>query len=225
MKGVTSFYYAFRQHLRKNAKRIGPLQTVSRLEEYLTKEFCSVVFLKSRNKILPLTNLGLRSDKRRIDISFLKGDMSKILDAESAKELRDKLAISTLIEVKFIRNRHRFGFSEAKDEIATTLKDLRRQLSRFQGKKYAGYQVRHRGRRGDTYGLVAVSYVWRKNRDREPDDPMKFVQDVKEVAEKHFRYHDMSVPYVDRIYEKHRFKILNADFSASLYIGLWRLKE
>ena len=85
MKGVGVLYHAFRKSLRENRAKIAPLQVVSRLEEYLTKEFCSVIFTKSGMNILPLTSPGLSKDKRRIDLALLEGDLSKARDLATAR--------------------------------------------------------------------------------------------------------------------------------------------
>jgi len=105
MKGIDRLYSAFKKSLRVNPKRVASLQVVSRLEEYLTKEFCSVIFLKSEMAILPLTSPGKRADRRKIDLALLEGDLSEALDKRTAKIQRDKLVIRAFVEVKYLRNR------------------------------------------------------------------------------------------------------------------------
>jgi hypothetical protein len=153
MKGIDKLYNAFKKSLRANPKKVASLQVVSRLEEYLTKEFCSVIFLKSKMAILPLTSPGQRADNRKIDMALLEGDLSGAIDRRTAKSQRDKLVIRAFVEVKYLRNRHRFGYSDAQDEIHPVLKNLREQLGRFNLDEYAGYRVDLRARERTSTGL------------------------------------------------------------------------
>jgi hypothetical protein len=189
MQGIDKLYNEFKLSLKAHRKKVAPLQVVSRLEEYLTKEFCSVISLKSNMAILPLTSPGQRADNRKIDMALLEGDLSGALDRQTAKSQRDKLVIRAFIEVKYLRNRHRFEYSDARDENDSTLKNLRKQLGRFDLSEYAGYRVDLRGHRKDIYGLVLASYVRRSHED---DDHRVFVQKVKECGRKHkLRYWDL----------------------------------
>ena len=232
MKGVGVLYHAFRKSLRENRAKIAPLQVVSRLEEYLTKEFCSVIFTKSGMNILPLTSPGLSKDGRRIDLALLEGDLSKARNLETAKRFRDKLLIRGFLEVKYLRNRHRFGYSDAQDEIRPTLKDLHRQLGQFNQAEYAGYRVHLRGRRKDIYGLVFASHAWRDDDLRAVDGPSaaddrkSFLEKIKKCArEEGLRYYDLSDPQLDVVYADETVTILKGHFRTSLYLGLWRLED
>src|ERR1700693_6036753 len=104
MRGIYKLYKALKLSLKTIRKQVAPLQVVSRLEEYLTKEFCSVIFLQSNMAILPLTSPGQRTDKRKIDMALLEGDLSEALNRRTAKSQRDKLVIRAFIEVKYLRN-------------------------------------------------------------------------------------------------------------------------
>jgi hypothetical protein len=222
MRGIGKLYDSFKRSLRANRRKIAPLQVVSRLEEYLTKEFCSVVFLKSKMTILPLTSPGIRADNRKIDMAFLEGDLSKALDRQTAKNERSKLVIRSFIEVKYLRNRHRFGYSDATDEIHQTLKNLRDQLGTFDLEEYAGYRVDLRGRWKDIYGLILASYVRRRH---ETDKKTAFVRTVNKCGRRHcLTYFDMQYPQLDLAYANEPVTILGGDFNASLYVGLWRLR-
>ena len=223
MRGIDKLYNAFKLSLKANRKKVAPLQVVSRLEEYLTKEFCSVIFLQSNMAILPLTSPGQRTDKRKIDMALLEGDLSEALNRRTAKSQRDKLVIRAFIEVKYLRNRHRFGYSDAQDEIVPTLKNLKKQLGIFDLSEYAGYRVDLRGHRNDIYGLVLASYVRRSHED---DGHRVFVQKVKECGRKHrLRYWDLSGPLLDLVYANEPVTILCGEFKTSLYAGLWRLAD
>jgi hypothetical protein len=223
MKGIGGLYSAFKESLRTNRTKLACLQVVSRLEEYLTKGFCSVIFLKSELAILPLTNPGQRSDRRKIDMALLEGDLSEALDKRTAKSQRGKLVIRAFVEVKYLRNRHRFGYSNAKDETDPILKNLSEQLGRFDLREYAGYRVNLRGHRKDIYGLVFVSHVRRRHED---DDREAFVQWVRQCGSKHgLRHWDLPKPQLDLVYANEPVSILRGEFNASLYAGLWRLAD
>jgi hypothetical protein len=222
MKGVGRLYSEFRHSLATDRKLITPLQIVSRLEEYLTKRFCSVVFTASEMTILPLTSPGQRVDGRKIDIALLEGDLSHALDKKAAKRHRDELSIRAFVEVKYLRNRHRFGFGDATDEIQPTLQNLRDQLGAFNLEHYAGYSVNLRGHRRDIYGLVLASCVQRSHED---DGNTAFIRKVNRCARLHqLSYYDLKYPQLDPAYENEAVTILGGHFKASLYTGLWRLR-
>ncbi len=223
MKGIDRLYNAFKRSLRANRKKVAPLQVVSRLEEYLTKEFCSVIFSKSNMAILPLTSPGQRADRRKIDMALLEGDLSKALDKRTPKSQRDKLVIRAFIEVKYLCNRHKFGYSDAQDDFHPILRNLSQQLGRFDLGEYAGYRVDLRGHRKDIYGLVLASYVRRRHED---DDQKVFVRRVRNCGSQHgLRHWDLPDPQLDLVYANVPVTILRGEFNASLYAGLWRLAD
>src|SRR5271166_710580 len=138
MTGVINLYGKFKEQLKEEQSKVAPLQLLGRMEDFFTKEFASLTLVESTGKVLPLTNFGRKADGRRIDMVLVQGDLSQVLDRKSER----KLTISALIELKYVRNRHRYGYNSAEDEIATTFKDLSEQLGRMHRRKYADYQVR-----------------------------------------------------------------------------------
>jgi hypothetical protein len=223
MKGIGKLYSEFKHSLARDRKVIAPLQIVSRLEEYLTKRFCSVVLTASEMTILPLTSPGQRVDGRKIDMALLEGDLSRALDKKAAKLHRDELSIRAFVEVKYLRNRHRFGFGDATDEIRPTLQNLQDQLGTFDLARYAGYSVSLRGHRRDIYGLVLASCV---RRDHEEDRNTVYIRKVNHCARQHqLSYYDLNYPQLDPAYENQPVTILGGHFRASLYTGLWRLRN
>lgn len=118
MKGIIGLYYGFRKHLLKERKKLAVLQCLGRLEEYMTKEFASFIYIQSDRSILPLTNLGSEGEQK-IDIALLEGDFSEAISKDNAK-------IRAFVEVKFLRNLHRVGPGKAEDEIRSNLTNLRR---------------------------------------------------------------------------------------------------
>jgi hypothetical protein len=152
----------------------------------------------------------------------VEGDLSGDLDKKSAKDNRSKLLIRSFVEVKYLRNRHRFGYSDATDEIDSTLSNLHQQLGTFDLDEYAGYGVHLRGRLKDIYGLILASHV---RRSHERDDKQSFIRKVNKIARRHgLTYFDMQYPQLDLVYSDEPVSVLNARFCVSLFIGLWRLR-
>jgi len=211
LKGIINLYYGFRHHLYARRRKIGVLQRLGRLEEYLTKEFAGFVYVESKMSILPLTNLGVQGEQK-IDISLLEGDFSKGITKQKAR-------IRAFVEVKYLRNLHRVGPHSAEDEIRATLVDLHRQLRQFDKGEHAGYQVELRGRRKDIYGMVFASYVHDAEKD---NDERRFLKRINQCGlDLGFRYHDLPSPALRKAYSEQRVVILRREMRASLHVGLW----
>src|SRR5271165_1160943 len=217
MTGVINLYGKFKEQLKEEQSKVAPLQLLGRMEDFFTKEFACLTLVESTGKVLPLTNFGRKADGRRIDMVLVQGDLSQVLDRKS--EYRP--TISALIELKYVRNRHRFGYNSAEDEIATTFKDLSDQLGRMRRRKYADYQVKLRSSKGEIYGLILVSYV---RRQHEKDTAENFRKRVlgKAVA---FEAYNFKPPRLAIIYKDCPVTVLNGEFRVSLSAGLWRLRE
>jgi hypothetical protein len=227
MRGVGVLYRELKHHLVDVAPRVSPLQVVSKLEEFLTKEFCSVILKKSGNSVLPLTGAGNRSDGRRIDLALVQGNLSRAVDTQSMKVVRQKMKVRAFIELKYLRNKHRFGFGNASDEIESTLKDLRKQIGTFRKSSYGDYGVKLRARTKDIYGVVVVSYVRRADlridKQASRDDREVFLETILASARKNkLRFYDLTYPRLEAIYIDRPVQVLKARFMISLYAGLWR---
>jgi hypothetical protein len=218
MNGLIPLYSKFIRALRINRKEIARLQALGRLEEYFTKRFALTIYRESQFTILPLTNLGDR-DEPKIDVVLLEGDLSKSVLKQGA--YKKDARVRGFIELKYLRNRHRIG-SRAEDEITTVLKDLKRQLSVVCNMpKHAGYRVALRSRRKDIYGVVFASYLRASD---EEDGEAQFTQRILKCArDQGFWWHDYERPYLRPIYTAEKIMILNRQFYASLYHGIWRL--
>ena len=72
MVGIFNLYREFRHRLQGRKSDIAPLQVISRLEEYLSKEFARAILTGSNGELLPVTNFGRRPDKRKIDIPIAR---------------------------------------------------------------------------------------------------------------------------------------------------------
>lgn len=221
MKGVAPLYRAFRKPLEARKKQLAQLQLLGRLEDYLTKEFAAVILEQSKGTVLPLINVGKKLDARRIDIALAEGDLSAALNKKSAQGHKPK--IKGFIELKYIRNRHRWGYSDAQDETGMTFRSLQSQLGQMHLSEYAGYKVDLRSGKRDIYGLVFASYV---RRSHVPDGNDTFVRNVVRTAKRHqFLTNNMKAPRLSTVYSEVPAKVLGADFRCSLYAGLWRLDE
>jgi len=207
-QGVTQLYYGYVVHLGSRKEFIAPLQLTGRLEEFLVHEFIGYSYAASGKELLGLSNLGNRSEQK-YDIAFVKG-----------KSPQSKVIVG-LVEAKYLGNAHRLdGIDTAKDEVATTLKDLRRQLHRVGEASHAGIPVRLKSRNKEVYGLVFVSYTKPMS---EPDGKEAFYTFVKRRAqERGFRFLDYETPQLNSVYEDVNVEVLGKIYSVSLRAGLWR---
>jgi hypothetical protein len=197
--------------LSSEKERIGQLQLVGRLENYLVIEFISHIHLRSQGKRLCLTNLGKRNEQR-IDIAVTAGPL-------------DGPIISALIECKYLRNCHRaWPCYNAGDESRPALTCLTRQLGRLTAEKHGDLQVKLTGRNGDIYGLVFASFVLDPAGPR-PSNKKKFFDDQLNIARDAFRYHDLPTPAFRSAYEDVEVNILGGTRLVSLRAGLWRLRS
>lgn len=207
-RGITQLYYRYIGHLRDRTEFIAPLQLIGRLEDYLVHEFIGYAYQESGKKLLGLSNLGNRG-QRKIDIAFVQG------------KYPDQTVIMGLVEAKYLRNAHRLSnIDSAKDEIATTLEDFKQQLYTFERDNQGGIPVRLRSRNSEVYGLVFVSYT--KPLD-EPQGKEGFYSLVKKKArEKGFRFLDYETPHLNSVYEDVKVDALGRQYNVSLRSGLWR---
>jgi hypothetical protein len=214
MPGVVPHYKAFRRKLLRDKAHIAPLQLLGRIEDLLTKEFASSILVNSKWKTLPLLNVGMSGDKRRIDVALISGDISERVN-------KNALRIWAFVELKYLRNKHRIGEANAQDELEPTFRSLHTQLKRLNVSNFAGYPVRLRAGIGDTYGLVFASYVHRASATNTPD---AFVKRIQEAARNHgFQTHNFKSPKLYPIYSDVPVQILGATYKVSLFSGLWRL--
>jgi hypothetical protein len=217
MIGVVPEYKAFREHLAQNSEKIASLQLLSRIEDYLTKEFAGLILSRSQGATLPLLNFGKKADERRIDMALVDGSIADGID-------KTKLSIWGFIEVKYLRNRHRFGTANAEDEHSEVFRSLHKQLRRMEaGEPFAGYNVRLRGGKGDTYGLVFASHVCRAKEATE-QSRKAFLQKIVGSGKSHgFKTHNFKTPKLTEVYSDVPVRLLKAEYAVSLYVGLWRL--
>jgi hypothetical protein len=227
MKGVVPLYRRFKSHLSAERHKLAKLQLLCRLEDYLTKEFAVFILDKSEGTVLPIMNIGKRIDERRIDIAPAEGDLSPAVNKQSAKQCRP--TIRGFIEVKYVRYRHRWDFSDAQDETGMTFHSLQHQLGQMdKGKLYAGYQVKLRSSKREIYGLVFASYCCRDEEYLRGIENTKqaFLERIIRSAKKHdFTTSNMKTPKLSAVYSDVLIHLLGARFRVSLYAGLWRLKE
>jgi hypothetical protein len=209
-RGITQLYYKYIGHLRDRKEFIAPLQLTGRLEDYLVHEFIACAYRESGGKLLGLSNVGSRGEQK-FDIAFIQGSSPR------------SPVIIGLVEAKYLRNAHRLSeIDSAKDEIATTLKDLQRQVRRFDKDKHAGIPVYLRSRNKEVYGLVLVSYTKPVDHSQRKDKEefYKFVK--KRAVERRLRFLDYETPELNSVYEDEAVAALGTRYHASLRAGLWR---
>jgi hypothetical protein len=212
-KSILKIYYSYRDKLRKKRAELAVLQLTGKLEDRLTKEFASAIYTESAGALIGLSNVGKRGEQK-IDLAVLQGDLSKGLKQENA-------TIRAFIEAKYLRNAHKLCMWNAQDELAGSLKDLKRQLWRVNKDKHGGFPVKLSGRHKDIYGLVFASYA---RLDDEGNKEDIFLARIRGLAETHkFTYHDLQKnPWLETVYKDELVRVLKRDFRVSLAIGLWR---
>jgi hypothetical protein len=230
MKGVIPLYRGFKHHLssaKREQHKLARLQLLCRLEDYLTKEFASFILDASEEGVLPIMNIGKRTDGKRVDIALAEGDLSRAVNKQLAKLCRP--TIRGFIEVKYVRNRHRWGFEDAQDETEMTFQSLQLQLGQMKkGKSYADYRVKQRSSKCEIYGLLFASYCCRDDEYSRGIDKKKqaFIKRIISSARGHgFLTSNMKTPRLSPVYSDVLVHLLGARYRASLYAGLWRLQE
>jgi hypothetical protein len=216
--GVVALYREYREYLKQQKQQIAPLQLLGRIEDYLTKEFAGVILRSQESSVLPVLNVGKKKEERRIDLALVKGDLS---DGVNKKEL----TVWGLVEVKYLRNRHRFGKANAEDEHEPTLRSLHKQLRRLESTdSYADYAMKLRSGKRDTYGIVFASFVDRENEEDGAVNGDQFRHKIIQKAKAHgFRTSNFKTPRFYPLYEDYPVTLLGGKYRVSLHIGLWRL--
>lgn len=205
--GITSFFYSFLGHIKKEKRKFAILQLVGRMEDYLVKEFIYHIYRESGGNRFALTNTGSKGEQK-FDIAILSGYLKKP-------------SITGLIEAKYLRNWHRAWRSDATDETTTVLKSLRKQLGFFSIKQQGNFRVKLASRSKDIYGLVFASYVCAK-KDRKAKESF-FKSQLENPVAQTFRYHDLRKAYFRSVYDDVRITVLGGVRYASLRVGLWKL--
>lgn len=205
--GITSFFYSFLGHIKKEKRKFAFLQLVGRLEDYLVKEFIYHIYRESAGNRFALTNTGSKGEQK-FDIAILSGYL-------------EKPSIIGFIEAKYLRNWHRAWSSDATDETTTVLKSLAKQLGSFVLQGHGNFPVKLASRSKDIYGLIFASYVCDK-KDRKAKESFFKSQLGNHMAQT-FRYHDLRKAYFRSVYDDVRITILGGVRYASLRVGLWKL--
>jgi hypothetical protein len=212
-KSILKIYDSYLRKLRKKRAELAMFQLTGKLEDRLTKEFASSIYSESAGALIALSNVGKRGEQK-IDLAVLQGDFSKDIKRENA-------AIRAFIEAKYLRNAHKLCLGNAQDELAGSLKDLKRQLWCFDKPEHGGFPVKLSGQRKDIYGLVLASYV-RPN--DEVDKEKAFLKRIRDLAEEcGLTFNDFpDYPWLPLVYEGEVVRVLKRKFTVSLRVGLWR---
>ena len=194
--GITELYEGFPQYLKNNSKLIAPLQLTGRLEDYLVREFISYSYMKTGGEILGLANLG---KKQRFDIAL-------------AKYLGEKeVEVVGLLEVKYLRNRHRVLPFDAKDETASALKRLHEQVNGEREKGLPEFSVKLEPQNNMIFGLVFASYATegRLTNDKEEFYNRHIIENAKKER---FVPASNNTELLDSVHEDADVKFGNANF-------------
>ena len=115
MYDLKTYFAGFLEYLNVNRERIAYLQLPGKLEEYLVKEFCYFIYVKSKGRYGAVVNMGKKNKKeKRIDICIVTGQDLNL----------DRIEILAMVEVKYFRNWHRFLPLNAKDNILELMKSF-----------------------------------------------------------------------------------------------------
>jgi len=208
--GITTNFYQFIESLKKRnvSKKLSLLMLSGRIEEYLVKEFAYHIYEQSNGKRFGLTNIG-NNKEQKIDLAVIRGDYHN-------------LEIESLLEAKYLRNKHRIWDADAKDEIRTSLKSLSKQCHKINSKQHGGIKLSLISKDKIIYGLVFGSYV---ESEKDKDKKAEFFDKCLSVADElHFRYHDLKNPYWRSCFEDIRVELLDKKYKVTLKAGLWRKK-
>ncbi len=220
MVGVTDMYYSFLEYLEEQKEKISVLQLSGRIEGFLVKEFVYHVYKKTKGKNFVLTNYGCGEDKQYIDICLIREKSN--FKPEKNDKIEAKYEIYGMIEAKYIRNRQRFFDYDAKDEITgsltTSKTSLKRQLRAFEESHQGKCDVNLLSKTNNIYGLVFASYV---SEEKDEKEKKGFYQRVLKEASDSFRYHDLTKPYFNAIFDDAEVKVLESTYYITLRAGLW----
>lgn len=209
--GVIDLYYSFLKYLKGKREEIAPLQLTGKIEDYLVKEFIYHIYNISKGNVFALTNLGNKRE-RKIDICLLKGNAKNPI-------------IYGMIEVKYLRNRHRLSHHDATDEIYQSLYSLSQQIAPFSRKEHGGYKVKLSAKSKNIYGIVFASYVTETYGDKERKEEFYNKKILKKAEKLGFRYHDLKKPYFRPIFEDVSIDVLNEKYYITLKAGLWNRRK
>ncbi len=212
MAGIIDLYYKNKDELKKQKKRIAPLQLTSKLQDYLIKEFANLVIAGSSGHDYVLTNYGCKGEPK-ISMCLVKGEL-------------EKPVIFGMIEAKYIRNIHRMRENDnATDEVAGTLDELYKKLGRYPKDHHCNLQVNLNSKENRIYGLVFASHV--TYMDKEGSDSKKFFNSILEKSKSRFAFYDLKYnnPRFDTVYEREEVQVLNRTAYVTLKTGLWTKRE
>lgn len=216
LKDVRPLYKGFLNYLHKRRRTLAYIQTLCQLEDYLTKESAGFIMERSRGSVMPRLNFGDKIDGRRIDLALTSGDHSDVADKRSFKE---KLTIRGFVELKYFSYGNRFSIS--RDTVRSTLKDLYRQLGKFEHEKFGRYSVKLRSPKNEIYGMVFASFVHpQKGKLYTDAEEVRSIE--RKAKEESFLSFNNKRPNLKRVYENVNVRMLEAEYKVSLYAGLWR---
>ena len=213
MGGVTTYYNKYVNEMKeKQKKRLAPLQLVSKIEEFLVKEFANFVISESSGKDFVLTNYGCKGEPR-IDMCFITGEHKKPY-------------IYGMLEAKYFRNIHRITeVSKARDELSGGLNSLHKQIGNYSKDKHCDLEVRLNSKENRIYGMVFAYHVTYK--EKKDSDCNEFFDIICNKAKSKFVFYDLKDqnPRLDTVYEREEVQVLGKTAYATLKVGLWVKKQ
>jgi len=201
----------FVKHLEKNKSKIAFLQLTGKMEDYLVKEY--IYFICQDNSYFVYSNYGKKGELRR-DICLLQ-------------RMKDGIFIRAFIEAKYLRNIHRDRVDyNAKDEIKSVMKSLKKQLEKYPNEKRHGeFVVKLKSKKRYVYGLVFASYVAKTKKEKKDMDKDFFNKIRSDSKNLKFKNHDSVSAALTSVYENEYVKRFGEVFYVTLKIGLWVVDE
>lgn len=195
--------------------RIAPFQLMSKVEDYITKEFSYFVFNKYRGEFFSFLNYGGK-EERKFDIVFFRRPNKK---EDFCKENFEAIKI---FELKYFRNIHRTStHRSAIDEHGGSLKDLKQQLLSKVGDVH--YKIKTNiPLIGDLCGFVIVSYVWdSQDNNRKEGYFRAFIKKARDLGFSGYYNEDFLLP----VYDDFLVDVLGKNYFVSMRIGALKIKS
>ncbi|QWT45940.1 hypothetical protein [Azospira inquinata] len=195
--------------------RIAPLQLMSKVEDYITKEFSCFVFDKYRGELFSYLNYGGEGERKFDVVFFRRLNGGKDCCKENFEAIK-------IYELKYFGNIHRTSTRRsAIDEHGESLKDLKRQLLSKVGD--AHYKIKTNiPLIGDLCGFVIVSYARDSKDIKKKEDYFKeFCDKAKKFGFSGYYKEDFLRP----VYDDVSVDVLGKEYFVSMRIGALKIKN
>jgi len=205
MYNLKSSFNSFLEYLNDNRERISYLQLTGKIEDYLVKEFCYLIYDKSKGENAAVINLGSSKKKEKVvDICIIAGKNLNYIE------------IVEMIEVKYFRNWHRFRPYDAKDNIRTLMKGFNKQIYSIEKEKHGWFKINSNVKR--VKAIAFASFVSYEESDNKKED---YYTRILNVAKVEFADNIISRFNLQKVYEDMEVILFNKKIYVTLRSGIW----